>query len=59
MQYTIKQLKKLRDIKSLECDDSWMDDHYSSPRGLFEDNTDIFLDWLENIEKQGKINQYI
>ena len=54
MQYTIEQLKHLRNIRAIGLDDFFLDDGHSTERGFFEYETDRFFIWLEKMEKLGK-----
>jgi len=59
MKYTIKELKHLRDIRALGYDSKFYDDRYNSNRGFFEVETENFFNWLEKMEKNGKIGELL
>lgn len=59
MKYTIEQLKHLRNIRALGYDASFYDDKHNSDRGFFELETENFFNWLEKMERNGKINELL
>lgn len=59
MKYTIKELKHLRNIRAIGYDNKFYDDKHNSDRGFFEIETENFFNWLEKMEKTGKINELL
>ena len=59
MQYTIQQLKHLRNIRALGFDDGLHDDKETNDRINFIEETDKFLSWLVKMEKLGKIEELL
>jgi len=51
--YTIQQLRKLRDILSEDCD-TYLDDVYTSEKQMFNKQTNKLFDLIEQIEKAQK-----
>jgi len=54
--YTLDELKKLASIRLKGFDNSYLDDNYTNDYADFKNNTDIFLDWLNKMESQNKID---
>ena len=59
MAYTIEQLRHLRDARALGYDGKFYDDKHNSDRGFFEVETENFFNWLEKMEKTGKIPELL
>ncbi|BAQ84127.1 hypothetical protein [uncultured Mediterranean phage uvMED] len=59
MKYSIKQLKHLRDIRSLLLDDSFLDDEHGTEKSFFEDETEFFFVWLEKMEKTKRVEHML
>ena len=53
MKYTIEELRKLREIFSSNLYDEWVVKIESSPRKIFFNQSIMFLEFLERIEKEG------
>jgi len=53
--YTLEELKTLRNIRSAGFDDKHADDIYSTDKDLFLSETDIFFNWIEKMEQNGRI----
>jgi len=53
MKYTIEELRRLREIFSSYLYDEWVIKIESSPKKMFDNQSVIFLEWLERIEKEG------
>ena len=56
--YTIEQLKKLRDIRAKGFDD-YLDDVYTPDRQMFNKQTNLFFDWITEMEESEKIDALI
>ena len=59
MKYTIEQLIHLRNIRAIGFDNSFSDDQYGTEKQFFECETEKFFNWIEKMEKNGKINSLI
>jgi hypothetical protein len=56
--YTIEQLKKIRDIKAKGFDD-YLDDVYTSDKQMFNKQTDLFFDCITETGESEKIDDLI
>jgi len=57
-QYTLDQLRHLAKIRSSPMDD-YLDDYYTSDKGIFKEGTKTFFDWIEEMESKGKISELL
>lgn len=55
MEYTLKELIKLRDIRAKGFDSENMDDSYDSAYGFFVHETTLFFEWLNKMEEKGRV----
>lgn len=56
--YRVDQLRHLAKIRALKMDND-PDDVYTSDKAEFEENTNLFFDWIEKMESKGKINELL
>lgn len=59
MKYSIQELEHLRRVRAIGMDNRWYDDLHVSDRSNFEDQTTIFLEWLNKMERLGKIKELL
>ncbi len=59
MKYTIEELKHLRNIRALGLNDTLRDDYYCTERESFNSITDSFFEWLNKIERRGRISDLL
>ena len=57
MKYTIEELRKLREIFSSNFYDEWVVKIESSPKKMFDNQSIMFLEFLERIEKEALTKQ--
>ena len=53
--YTTEQLKILAEIRAQGLDD-WYDSVHTSERSSFLEATNIFFEWVERMERKGRID---
>ena len=60
MKYSIEEIEKLRNIRLPELDDEYSDEiGLDTEHGIFESETDKFINWLKKMEKQNKIQHLL
>lgn len=57
--YTIEELKKLAYIRAGGFDDKHLDDIHTTDKANFLDETSKFFDWLEKMEKKGRVEHLL
>ena len=59
--YTLEQLRYFRDIRYLGFDrrNEHQDDVFITPSEMFDEQTEIFIEWLERMEKKGKLVYFL
>ena len=59
MTYTLDELKILREIRAIGCDDSVQEEEYATERSFFNYETERFLDWIKKMENKNKISELL
>ena len=59
MEYTIEELKHLRNIRAVGFDGFFCDDKHGTEKQFFESETNKFFNWLEKMEKRNRVKEML